>query len=705
MRHVYAGPLLLIIVLALTACMPAQLPHTPNVNEKTGGDFYFANSEQVTLQAAQEQMPWPFLLPEAKLLPADVQLQWVEIVKPHTSPTSLEEWSVALHYSGNIVIEVKYPNVPYPAFVAAKEAAGDDMEKLFTALAPHLQEAAKQERAFLDASVQKAPQIIRKEHIDSETIYIGISGQTVTFPPSEHEGLVETESMVAPYTTINWVHSTGLYNITDWPKASHLQGDDPLPRLRQMARALLVADNFFTGALRKKHSVTTPRPATPTSTADRPSSLLSKERCSYEALMEDAKRLNLPITPIAATQDTPSALRSLTNTPTQTTAYLPQLGVTARLDGYAFEIADYLKGHQQDGVANLQEWLNDRDLLCKPTEECSDNLVSGDFNKDGGLEYILPLTFREISFDGLPNECGAFEHLAQRAYLFSCQTNPDNCDVYRIGRLQQDANHGACLNSVADINNDGQLEALVTYHLCGASDCWEQLEIVSLNSSSYRYLAPKIEVHNGCIAINDENGDGVAEIFAITTDIPGSLGFLYDETGSPIWGPSQQYASIYQWNGIDYRLSGRVYSHDCLFHLIWDGLDWFKRGEIQTSLFVFEMALKNQSIPADCKNADNIAFPWKTYAQFAVGMLNAKLGERQKAVTALKRVEKMDTKKIFVPLVDTFLKVYSTEDFEDACDALTSYVSDLPTNAPFYGPYKSRQLVTFCSDEAFSATP
>lgn len=425
-------------------------------------------------------------------------------------------------------------------------------------------------------------------------------------------------------------------------------------------------------------------------------------QCSYKPLIEDAKRLNIPITPVplqGTSQYTKTALSPLNSesSPAQTVEYLPELGITARLDGYAFDAADYLKDHQQEGAEGLRRWLNERDLLCTPGI-CSNNLISDDFNKDGRVEYILTLTPRKKPFTDLPSECGSDIVASQRVYMFSCQTNPNACEVYRIGRLAERAEPGGCINPVADMNNDGLSELLVTYSQCGASDCWNRLEIVGL-SNGYRYLAPKIEVHNGCIAANDENGDGKIEIFASTTDHPGVLGSLYDSSGKPAYGPVQRYVSIYQWHETKYVLSGRAYSHNCLFHLIWDGIDWVKRGEIQTALLVFEIALENQSIPTECKSEDNIPFPWKTYAQFAVGMLNAKLGHSKEASIALMKVKDMDSEEIFTPLVDVFVNTYSMGDFEDACDALTTYIDTLPNDASFRGPYRHRQTITFCPND------
>lgn len=441
----------------------------------------------------------------------------------------------------------------------------------------------------------------------------------------------------------------------------------------------------------------TPNPPTPTPLiSSNPSRLnLTASKCfHYKDTLADAAALNIPITPLPG--QSPLETVNPTFTPPPSVDYVQRLGIASQLDAYAFEAADYLKDHQQEGIEGLRAWIDEHNLRCLSSDRCPNDLIAGDFDNDGTIEYIVTLSLRGKPFSDEPNICGSYDHPVQRVYLFSCQSNPDLCHIYSIGRLWEDADNGACINPVTDLNNDGQPELLITYHLCGASDCWDQLEVVSL-SEGYRYLAPKIEVHNGCIAANDENGDGVVEIYASTTDFPGSQGATSDGPDKPpTMGPFHGYVSVYEWNEAEYTFSGRAYDHDCLFHVLWDGIDWAKRGELQTALIVFEIALANDDIPLECRSA-KVDFPWRTYAQFAVGMLNAQLGHKDEAQSALAKVKALDAENIYTPLVDVFLESYSV-DFQTACESLTQYVGNLE-DKPFRGPYRHRQLITFCPSD------
>ncbi|MCP4372170.1 MAG: hypothetical protein GY797_29240 [Deltaproteobacteria bacterium] len=422
--------------------------------------------------------------------------------------------------------------------------------------------------------------------------------------------------------------------------------------------------------------------------------------CSYDNLikpiLDDAKQLSIPITPIPTVPVTPEPYTCPTSTvvePTPTTSlnYISQIGVNAILDAHALDAAMYFKDHQSEGIAGLQKWLEDQKLLCVPNP-CPNNLIELADGQSNIKQYAMTIS----TPSRYPTQCGAFEHAFQRVYLLSCQPNSNHCDVHRVGRLWENAEDGACINAVTDLNQDGLSELLVTYHQCGASNCVDRMEIVGLDKG-VRYLSPQIEAHNGCISGQDEDADGKVEILVRTSEQPGSIGFHYDDEGEPLYGPSQGRVSIYQWDGLHYRIGGRAYTHDCLYHVIWDGVDWFNKGQIETSLAIFEIALTNQDIPAKCGDEKYRDFPWQTYAQYAVGMLNARLGRNAEARNALLKAKELDEEQVFTPLVDTFLETYDVGCYTAACEALNDYISTSDETS-VDGPYGNRRLVTFCPD-------
>ena len=397
----------------------------------------------------------------------------------------------------------------------------------------------------------------------------------------------------------------------------------------------------------------------------------------YQPILVDARRLNLPLTPLP--EDRPAA----NFIPTARAPGVDFLDATASLDAIALEIARQFASHQPEGSAWLEETLRSQNLLCKKMS------IIEHANRFR-MEYLLPLRF---SIPLQPSE-GDADVCMNIVYLMSCQSNPPYCGIARLG--EPDERFQSVLN-IQDINRDAIDELFVGNHQCGASDCFDRLHVVALNGGVdgwYSYLA-SIDVHNGSIVAADENSDGIYEIYARDSDFPGYLGGLYDNKGNPLFGPLNSHLLIYEWNGTQYALSGHAYTHECLFHLIWDGVDWAKQGYFATALSVFEIARK-ADLSEEC-SYDNIPHPWKVYVEFALGMLHARLGHEQEAIEFLTQAKSLEEEKIYTPLIDIFLAAYP-QGYQAACQALDSYTANL-SDKTYQGPYAARAVTTFCTGD------
>jgi hypothetical protein len=228
---------------------------------------------------------------------------------------------------------------------------------------------------------------------------------------------------------------------------------------------------------------------------------------------------------------TPASPLLVTVMPSKTSVF--ELGITSYLDGYAWDIAQYWEEHQEEGIEGLRERLQSQHLLCK-TDYCPFALTAHNLDMDDTLEYIFVVSDPA----DYPASCGASTGVAQAAYILNCQVN--HCQVYRIRRLTEDADWGTCINGITDLNLDQWPDVVITYYYCGASDCWERLEIVSgKNGYGYDYLVPEVTVHNTCLLLRDQDGDQTKEILALNVEK------IYAKE-SPL--------SLYKWDGQQYVL-------------------------------------------------------------------------------------------------------------------------------------------------------
>lgn len=377
------------------------------------------------------------------------------------------------------------------------------------------------------------------------------------------------------------------------------------------------------------------------------------------------------------------------------------VGPLSELDAYAWSAGEYLKQHQQDGVDGLRTWLESQGILCEVKERgCPHNITAYNLDSDPDLEYAITISMPRN--DG-PGYCGDYSHRMQAIYILDCQPSPADCRVYRARRLRPPQDDGGCINGIADINRDGKPEIVITYHLCGASDCWNTLEVVQwAEDYRYRFLTPMLRVKEGCLMLRDQNGDGIREILATNSDLPGSVGGLYSPGGKPLFGPRPPYLLVYSWNGEQYVFTDRVYKgHACQFQYVWEAIERVRIGQIERAISVLQQIVENSDIPESCGQEffDVELFPWRAYAQYAIGVLNARLGRRDEAIAALAQVEKLDAQGIFTPLADIFLHVYQKGEYSDACHALTAYVNALLADAPFRGPFSASRLSTMCPED------
>ena len=445
----------------------------------------------------------------------------------------------------------------------------------------------------------------------------------------------------------------------------------------------LTATLSITPPTRRPPVTVTPLPTRPTDTPiptrDPHILLLSwgNGAYNYRSILSDARRLHLPLTPLP--EDKPAAPPPPPITRAPVVGFLD---LTVPLDAIALDIAAQFTSHQQEGITWLEETLRSQNLLCK-------KMSIVEHANSSRVEYLLPLHF---SLPMQNPEAETDDDVCMSiVYLMSCQSDHPFCEIARLGN--RDERFQSVLR-IQDINRDAIDELFVANHECGASDCFDRLHIIALNGGRggwYSYLA-SISVHNGSIAAADDNSDGIYEIYAINSDFPGYVGGLYDNKGNPRFGHPNSHLLIYEWNGVQYALSGHAYTHDCLFHLIWDGVDWAKQGYFSTALSVFEIARK-ADLPEEC-SYDNIPHPWKVYVEFALGMLHARLGHEHEAIEFLTQAKLLDEKRIYTPLIDVFLTAYP-QGYQAACRALDAYTANL-SNKTYQGPYSARAVTTFC---------
>lgn len=416
-------------------------------------------------------------------------------------------------------------------------------------------------------------------------------------------------------------------------------------------------------------------------------------RDSVDEFLREGKIL--PLSPSHPIQAPPSQY-----SPPPPVGRLEEVGAFSTLDTYALGAARYLEEHPED-LDGLQTWLKSQGVLCKVKEgawACPRGVMAYNLDNDPALEYIVTIS---LPYDASYDYCGTIGH-TQITYILNCQTSPAYCEVYRARRKNFFTDGGGCINGVADINNDGKSEVAITYHLCGASDCWNTLEIVqAAEGYGYRFLMPTLRV-KGCFVLQDVDGDGSREILATNTELPGYVGGLYTIDGKPRFGPRPSYLLVYSWNGEQYVLVDRWYrKHSCQFGYVWEAVERVRMGQIGRALSVLQQMTENPDISERCggEGMGGKAFPWKAYAEYAVGVLNARLGRRDAALEALGQVENFDAENIFTPLAQIFSKVYQGEGYDGACRALTAYVSTLPDDAPFYGPFPESRLITMCPED------
>lgn len=322
-------------------------------------------------------------------------------------------------------------------------------------------------------------------------------------------------------------------------------------------------------------------------------------------------------------------------------------------------------------ASEIQEYLNQgglveplaQTLASTPTPDGrATNTIRRDLTGDG-LEDLAVTVYEKIQT----------EEASGTLLIFRCDKNR-----YRLAYSSAPARSlgPPILVTAQDLNADGKIEILYTRSTCGAHTCFEQLQVLRWDRSSFRDLfegrsddLPSPDIH-----LAGPRSDGTYQI-EISAQGISSVGA----------GPYRQFKRIWEWSAerSKFVVAGEQLAPPSYrIHLLHDADDAARAGNLEQALIMYQRVREDGSlddwIKAEAGFAGLAAFA--TYRQITINAALGRTDTAQQAHQFLQRsVTEGDPAYEIRRLADVFWQAYlETSDIQAACASARRFAEQQP---------------------------
>ncbi len=255
-------------------------------------------------------------------------------------------------------------------------------------------------------------------------------------------------------------------------------------------------------------------------------------------------------------------------------------------------------------------------------------------------------------------------------------------DGYTVGH-QARAESEVQLLSAVDVNEDGQADVVWTETTCGASDCFQTIQIYSWDGTAWRdWSAEKVTMANAEVRLEDS--DEAGQGFELMLD-----GGVYASAGA---GPQRARQEV--WGSVDgapyTRLTTTVAESNCLYHTVLDANSAFLNGtedDFAAAEALYTQAISDETLVACGTRADEIA-ELRSFSTFRLALISAYRGKPLVAADLAGSITSSYPDSTYDQLGQSWLTAYQENyDIGAGCGAANRFAADNPAAVAILDDY------------------
>ncbi|KAA3644997.1 MAG: hypothetical protein DWQ07_16485 [Chloroflexi bacterium] len=306
--------------------------------------------------------------------------------------------------------------------------------------------------------------------------------------------------------------------------------------------------------------------------------------------------------------------------------------------------------------------------------------ASADFTGDGLLDIAVSFINAEVQSATPPG----------MLVIYTCSTN-----IYSISHLEisSESNGAPAIVSSIDLNNDLLADVIYSNTNCGASTCFQSVQILTWNGE---FFEPRLEGSTNELPYPD------IQLVDYDQDMIYSLEIVSGGSGSVGAGPQRPVMQTWDHNsetGLWQAGEQTLGPSDFRIHLIHDADDAARRGEYEIALLLYEQAVNSDEL-RDWSNHTEERRTLSAYARFKMVALNTFLENEGQAQQVLQQMQQTylsnQPQFVFVQMAEEFLLGYFEGGTDLGCTAAHVYAAQnadrvlVPLGPVIYG-YTNRE--------------
>jgi LysM repeat protein len=230
------------------------------------------------------------------------------------------------------------------------------------------------------------------------------------------------------------------------------------------------------------------------------------------------------------------------------------------------------------------------------------------------------------------------------------------------------------LFALSDINSDGQPDLAWVDRTCGASTCFDTVEVLSWDGSQWRdWTEDSITMAYAEVTLAEQSPDGQGEEIVLDGGVYGSVGAGPQRSRTEVWGSIA---------GAPYRLLDRTYAaSSCLYHTVLDANEALLEGTAEgfaRAEQLYTQAATDQTLE-QCWLRDDELEELRSFSLFRLALVSAYQGKSGAAADIIGGLTTSYPGSLYDQVGQIWLAAYAqANDIGTACSAANQFATDNP---------------------------